>query len=343
MVNPLVSIVMSVFNGEEYVQDAILSILNQTYTNFELIVINDCSTDNTKTIILSNNDSRITYIENNENLGLTKSLNKGLRFSNGKYIVRMDADDISLPTRIEKQVKFMENNDDVGVLATWAYYFGEKNGLINTIRDDFESIGSELIFGCPIVHPSVIIRKCLIERYNLYYDESIKKSQDYDLWSRCKSHFPIRILEEPLLLYRVHEDQITNKSKEQQKEITTNIQYRLLRELDIEPSYIDIQSHSILCGNIPSGEFSIESVNNWTDYLFRSKKNENKVFIKTLMKRYFIFVIKTVMDNPQKILVFFKSNMFWRAARPSNYLIYSKTIYSSIRIRFKKYNHLEYR
>ena len=110
MSKPLVSVLMAVYNGEKYLLEAIESILNQTYTNFEFLIINDGSTDSTEEIILSYSDQRIRYIKNEQNLKLIASLNKGLDLAKGKYIARMDADDISLPDRLEKQVNFLERN-----------------------------------------------------------------------------------------------------------------------------------------------------------------------------------------------------------------------------------------
>jgi len=115
---PAVSVVMPVYNGEKYLRESIDSILNQTYTDYEFIIVNDGSNDKTEEIILSYNDNRIRYIKNEKNLQIVKSLNRGIELAKGRYIARMDADDISLPRRFEKQITFMENNLEIGVCGT---------------------------------------------------------------------------------------------------------------------------------------------------------------------------------------------------------------------------------
>ena len=115
---PLISVILPAYNAERFLEEAIDSILAQTYKNFELIVLNDGSTDRTEEIILSYNDPRIRYIKNESNLKLIKTLNKGIALARGKYIARMDADDISLPTRFEKEIEFMEIHPDIGVCSS---------------------------------------------------------------------------------------------------------------------------------------------------------------------------------------------------------------------------------
>ena len=125
MTSATVTVLMPVYNGEMYLREAIDSILHQTFTDFEFLIINDGSTDNSETIILSYDDSRIRYEKNDSNLKLIATLNKGIELAKGKYIVRMDADDISIPDRIEKQVAFLEKNPDVGICGSWFTAFGQ--------------------------------------------------------------------------------------------------------------------------------------------------------------------------------------------------------------------------
>ena len=129
--NPLVTVLMPVYNGEKYLKEAIESILNQTFKDFEFLIINDGSTDNSVKIIQSFNDLRIRLIHNESNIGLIKTLNKGLKLSNGKYIARMDCDDVSLPKRLSVQINFMEKHPEIGVCGSWVKIIGLEQKFIN--------------------------------------------------------------------------------------------------------------------------------------------------------------------------------------------------------------------
>jgi len=199
---------------EKYVEKALLSLLDQTYKNIEIIAINDCSTDKTKEILekYASRDNRIKIYNNELNLKLIKTLNKGIELSTGKYIARMDADDISLPTRIEKQVKFLEENNDYGIVSTMFYVFksnnpGRKNLYRNPVK--YEDIQAALLFISVICHPAAMIRKTVFTELNLKFEESYLHVEDYALWSKALYVTKIANLDEPLLLYRVHENQIS--------------------------------------------------------------------------------------------------------------------------------------
>lgn len=188
MSKPLVTVLMSVYNSEKYLAEAIESILNQTFTDFEFLIINDASTDSSRDIITSYNDSRIKLIENESNIGLTKSLNKGIELTQGKYIARMDADDISMPKRFEKQIAFMEKHPNIGVCGGWCSFINEKSiklyGLWKTYKSNDE-IKSGLIFNTQFCHSTILIRKQQIDKYNLRYDENMYYAQDYAFSIDC--------------------------------------------------------------------------------------------------------------------------------------------------------------
>lgn len=157
---PLVSVVMPVYNGEKYLPEAIDSILKQTFTDFELLLINDASTDNSEKIINSYNDSRIIYIKNEQNLGLIKTLNKGLDLAKGEYIARMDQDDISSHERFAKQIALFESNLEIGVCGTWFTLFRENHEDQIIEHPEYnDSIKIGLLTSCFIGHPTVMMRK----------------------------------------------------------------------------------------------------------------------------------------------------------------------------------------
>lgn len=215
---PRISVVMSVYNGEKYLEEAIQSILRQTYQDFEFIIVNDCSTDKTSEILKSFKDSRIKVINNPENMGLTKSLNKGVKNAKGKYIARMDADDISLPHRFETQIKFLEENPEYALVGSSFYQIDDTGKTVFwtkvLIRD--AEIRRDLKRQNWFGHGSVLIRKSAFIECN-GYDEDFKYAQDYDLWLRISERFKIANIEEPLYCWRLSTDGITiTKKKEQQ-------------------------------------------------------------------------------------------------------------------------------
>ena len=202
-----VTVLMSVYNGEKYLKEAVDSILNQTFTDFEFLIINDGSTDKTLEILQSYHAPRIKIINNEKNTGLTKSLNKGLRTAKGEYIARMDADDVSLPTRLERQVKFMTQHNEVGLLGSSWYTIngdGKKTG-INKAANGKQAVH----FMC---HGSVVMRKWCLEKVESYR-EVFELAQDYDLWLRIADEFEVANLSEPLYKLRIHRDSISSSKK----------------------------------------------------------------------------------------------------------------------------------
>jgi glycosyltransferase involved in cell wall biosynthesis len=200
----MISVVMSAYNAEKYISEAIESILNQSYEDFEFIIINDCSNDNTLEIIkrYSSQDPRIKLINNKENLGLTSSLNKAIKSSKGKYIARMDADDISEKTRFEKQIEFLEKNID------------EEGNILNdrTVPLNHDEIINILPKLSPLIHPAIIFRKKSLGKIG-FYNEKFRTSQDYEMWFRAMAA-GLKFQNLPLYLvkYRVNDNYFERKS-----------------------------------------------------------------------------------------------------------------------------------
>lgn len=238
---PDISVIMSVYNGETYLEEAIESVINQTFENWELIIINDCSTDSTADILSSFaiKDERIKVHTNEVNLKLPSSLNKAISLCNGKYIARMDADDICLPERLEKQYKFMEENSDVALSS--CRFMTAKNGVYASGgaggRCDNEALRAMLLVMNPILHPGVIAKAEVLKKYN--YDTTLTCTEDLELWTRLvMENQRIQILPECLLLYRLHDKQITSTTLERQHTEVLKIQSKyyskLLAEMDDE-------------------------------------------------------------------------------------------------------------
>ncbi len=224
--SPKVTVLMAVYNGEKYLADAISSILKQTFTDIEFLIINDGSTDKSSSIINSFNDGRINLVNNEKNLGLISSLNIGIRLAKGEYIARMDCDDISVPERLDKQVKFLDTNPNVSVVAARVRLMnadGEETG--NWDSDIYANSSNEIYDTLPkencIAHPSVVMRKSLAEKY--LYRSGQKNVEDWDLWLRMSADgLRIEKINEVLLKYRIHFDSVTmnkNTPESSQKKV----------------------------------------------------------------------------------------------------------------------------
>lgn len=219
--NPKISVLMSVYKEPfDWVTESIESILNQTFSDFEFIIVND----NPESLELksfleefSKKDNRIKIITNPQNLGLTKSLNIGLSKCRGEYIARMDADDISLPKRFEKQLLYMNSHPDVIVCGTKVKVFG-RNAFLNydTAFEKDEDIRGQMILSSGFAHPTVFIRKEILVKHHIYYDEYYKTAQDYKLWYDMRLYGKFANLGEILLKYRCSIDQISHKNKTNQ-------------------------------------------------------------------------------------------------------------------------------
>ena len=217
---PKVSVVMSVYNGEKYLASAIDSILSQTFTNFEFIIINDGSIDRTFEILneYEKSDSRLR-IFHQENMGLTKSLNKAVSLANGIYIARQDPDDKSLPERLEKQVKFLDQNPDMVLVGTVFQVIDENDDVVGVTKVPLldEQIRTRLISSNCFGHGTVMIRKSCLEKTGAY-DESFKYAQDYELWLRLSEKFKVSNLNETLYIWRKRNDAASERNKYEQEE-----------------------------------------------------------------------------------------------------------------------------
>jgi glycosyltransferase involved in cell wall biosynthesis len=207
-ITPLVSVIMPVYNAGQYLAEAIESILNQTFTDFEFLIFNDGSKDNSLEIIKSYNDSRIVLAYNGENKGYVSHLNEGIRMARGKYIARMDADDISLPQRLEKQVTFLEQNPDYVMCGSRVDTFGLTQGTVALPLSN-EEIKLKMLYITPFAHPSVMLRKSILQDNHLFYDDNVMPAEDLDLWIRLAPFGKMYNIKESLLLYRTHGQNIS--------------------------------------------------------------------------------------------------------------------------------------
>ena len=206
-IKPKVSVIMSVYNGEKYLREAIESILNQTFTDFEFIIVDDGSIDNSLEMIKSYDDERIKIINNEENIGLTKSLNKALKVARGEYIARQDADDISLPNRFEEQIKYFEECPEVVLLGTDIYIINETGKTVGKRIVLTKPSIKDLLKNNQFNHGSVMFKKEVINQLG-GYNELIRYSQDYELWLRIAKSHEVRNLTQSLYKLRSHDENI---------------------------------------------------------------------------------------------------------------------------------------
>lgn len=237
IIKPLVSVIMPAYNAERYIAEAIQSILDQTYSRFELIIINDCSQDHTLDVVkrFALKDKRIKVFSNDENLKLSKSLNRGIRESRGKYIARMDADDVSLPTRLEEQVIYMEEHPDVGILGAPMNIVNEKGDLIGKreyLKKDAD-IRKKIFYFSPFCHPVIMLRKSVLNKSGLY-DHYYNPAEDYDLYFRVGKYSKFANLSVPLINYRVIENSMTTGGMKRMERKTIEIRKKYFQDYNAD-------------------------------------------------------------------------------------------------------------
>lgn len=220
MIIPVISVLMPVYNSEKYLAEAIESVLNQSYTNFEFLIFDDGSTDSSKDIIkeYSKKDSRIKSFFFKENQGYVIHLNQGLEIANGKYIARMDSDDICLPNRFKIQIEYLESHPEIWVLGSSSIIIndqGEEMGKSKRFNNPDELYFMSFFIN-PLSHPTVFFRKKEIKSIG-GYNEKKQPSEDFDLWTRVLNKGKIANIEQPLLKYREHDSSISVKKRELQK------------------------------------------------------------------------------------------------------------------------------
>lgn len=219
---PKVSVLMPVYKtNEKYLREAISSILNQTFTDFEFLILDDCPDDTREGIVKSYNDNRIKYSKNEQNLGITPSRNKLIDMAKGEYLAVFDHDDISLPTRFEKQVQYLDEHKDVGVVSCKVKSI-IRNKLSKNPTNDAD-IKLALMRTCVLNHPASMIRKSILTENNIRYEERFSPSEDYALWCRLIPFTKFHNINEVLFHYRDHAENTSHKQENKMKQATLAI------------------------------------------------------------------------------------------------------------------------
>ena len=295
MSNPTISVIMSVYNTpKEYIKEAIESILNQTYRDFEFLIINDHSNEETTNYLYTFNDPRILIINNDTNLGLTKSLNKALKIAKGDYIARMDSDDIAYPNRFEKQLDYIKKHPEYIAIGSDFILSNTQQRVTKANMPKEVRRARMFFYNEGLCHPTAFINSTLLKKHNITYNEEVLKAQDYALWVDILKYGDIGNINEPLLTYRIHDKQITKAFSNQM----SYEQMTMKKQLDsfnhhFNDQEIDLYYH-IYRGEITSNEKiaanfmkTIIELNNqkqiYDPTIF--KKEAKKVWIKGSLKQ----------------------------------------------------------
>ena len=327
MQEDLISVLLPVYNAENFIKDCIDSILAQTYSNFELIIIDDCSNDSSVDIIRSYTDKRIKLILKPRNTGYTESLNQGLTIARGFFIARMDADDVSMPNRFELQVNFLRKNPLVAICGTDAHVIGA-NFKFN-FPESYEAIKINLLFGSSLIHPTIMGRGDILKRYR--YDSSLEPAEDYDLFTRIALNYPLMNLPESLLNYRVHNSQTSNVRSAIQQDRMRPSMYRMFQvfKYDTQLYSKEIILNAIMpCKSIDSKELHL--VLNWYRLLLKVGCNdfyELHSLVKALNRKKYNF-LKFYLENPN-LRIDFGPRILWKKI----FMISPKWFFSYLRVK----------
>jgi glycosyltransferase involved in cell wall biosynthesis len=335
----LLTILMSVKNGEPYILESIGSILNQTYGKFKFLIIDNSSGDRTREMIRSVNDSRIRLIELDRDRGQAAALNMGMDLADTPFIGRMDADDICMPERFEKQIACMRENPDVGICGTWAVSFGagREERLFHPVSP--EEINVMLMFESALVHSSVVMRKSELDKFNLRYDENLGHSEDWDLWQRASRDMKIVNLPEPLLRYRVHDRSVSRRNLDRVKKTAEILDERALQPLglhhhELRHVHRDISMITFHAGN--RGAEFIREIVSWKNLLLAANR-KSMIFDQAaldafLKKRLFLVLNYNTGLFFESLAVCFREALFFQAGFVDSLKLLAKLILTKLRL-----------
>jgi len=283
--NPEISILMPAYNAALYIKDAIESILNQNFKNYNLIILNDGSTDQTEQIIGEFKDPRIIYLKNENNMGLSFSRNKLIKSANGKYIAWMDADDISHPDRLTKEYKYLEKHPHVALVSSWVQIIdsnGKPTGksIRSFIPSDY--LSPLFLFVNYVAQSSVLIRKSILDTFS--YNDNFPPVEDYQLWTQIAYKHSLHILPEFLVWYRVHANNMSSQQRDRAKNgILLNYKEQL-HHLGITPTEKQLEFHYQIAFSPESlqKEDELKEVATWFQILETANKISNIYTLKSL-------------------------------------------------------------
>ena len=285
-----ITVLMSVYNGERYLREAIESILNQTYKDFEFVIYDDSSTDNTPEIIESYSDSRIVYRRNSVNQGLTRNLADGVSRSAADYIARMDADDIAYPERLERQLEWMEHHPEVTVLGSPVTFFKDTLGDLGIAKQPLDdvTIKAMLFISFTLMHPSIMIRREELVKQGLNYNPEYRCSQDHALYLDCiRKGLKFANTEEPLLHMRAHGGSISRARHDLQQECSQHARLRFLQLTGMADGCTEEEIsvyNTFASGEYPDSEHKVHVYEHFVEKIYKNPAT-SKYFDKDCLRR----------------------------------------------------------
>jgi len=323
-----VTVVLPVYNGSKYLKETIDSVLNQTYKDFDFLIINDASTDNSEDVILSFTDPRIKYHLNEMNLGSIGAPVKGMNMSETEYIARIDQDDIWLPAKLEKQIQIMDADPQIGICGTSIELFGDRSGVkIFPITNEHLKVG--FLFFCCMSHPSVVFRKSFLVETGVTYNETYRLADDYKMWIDCIDLTQIYNISEPLVRYRQHEEQICSTANApKQMQVQNKVRLEMLERISLDFSRDEMKFH---INHFVEGK--IESINDykrsvkWSQLICKRNDESGKYIdpdilnvdlkyhLQVFLKRYILNQFFQKMNIVALIRYFFSFNWIYLSVR----------------------------
>jgi glycosyltransferase involved in cell wall biosynthesis len=304
---PEISVIIPVFNAAPFLQESIESILNQTFSDFELIILNDKSTDESLEIIkrIQSKDNRVIIIDKEQNVGPANLRNEGINAAKGTFIALMDADDIAAPTRFEKQITVLKTNPEIGVCGTGFTFFGSKNNKTIKHSTNHDAIKVSFLYSCNIGNPTVMFKKEVLG--DLKFDNDYVPAEDYDLWSRllAKTHF--YNIPESLLNYRQHDNNISKTKIDNVNRSVKRVKTKQLAALEIDPAdpKIDFYLNAVSLQKKLSPDEIIETIN--ASKFLLSQNEKIQYFNQNLFKKHIDKVlVRTIRNAGSFNIAFYK-------------------------------------
>ncbi len=292
---------MPVYNGGDYLQTAIQSILAQSYKDFDFLIIDDGSTDGSQDAIKCIEDPRIQFVQNQQHCGVSITLNKGLELAASEYVARMDADDISEPDRLNKQLELMDRTPDVGICGSWVRMFSDEGkGHIVRYPLDAETIRSYILFNNPLAHPAVMMRCSMLKKHGLQYDLACGAGQDYEFWSRCLHYFKIQNIRQPLVSWRVNNSGVTQRHSGNSEQTALSVQKRELERLLLRCDTESLMKHRSIGRSI--GVSSIEDMERsrlWLEEIINANRKIHYYPEKGLQRAACMIWFRLCMNSPK--------------------------------------------
>ncbi|MEO6882861.1 MAG: glycosyltransferase family A protein [Bacteroidia bacterium] len=331
MKEPSITVYMPVYNTANYLVESINSILCQSFKDFEFIIIDDGSTDNSLEIIRSFSDSRIQILKNDTNLGVRKASNICIRNAKGKYIVRMDSDDISVPDRLQKQWSFMEMHPEIGISGGQMSLFGYENGMWKNYLEHDE-IKASLLWGVGIFQPTFIYRAAIFQQNYFYEEDGPILGEDWEFLYKIKNNVRFANVSEILIYYRRQHQNATYKFRHLSKHLNAEMHRKILADYAIFASDDEL----ILHGNIDCEKIYSEARNLQDYYLWMNNLSQNN----TVISHYSATALKKIIQKRWYLLFYYLPDLgykqvfnYWKISKKihrTHFIYYSKWIFNKL-------------